>query len=212
MKYFKLVSMILILVTILLLGSQLINQTKDVKIKAFNESLALENDKKYDKALNKLNEIYDSNTDDYLINLRLGWLNYLTKRYDESISFYNKAFSLSKGKSVEALLGLTYPQSAKGDWSSVIKTYKKVLDLSPDNYIANLRLGQILLNSKKYVEALDYLETAYNAYPSEYEVNVSLSWVYYYLGQFKDAKKLFTNTLMLSPNDSLATIGYNLVK
>lgn len=212
MKKYTLISFSIIIVALILLGSQLLSSNKDIKVKNFNESLIFEKDYKYDKALAKLQEIYDSNKDDYLINLRIGWLQFLLKNYNTSITYYNKAFEISKNKSIEALFGLTYPLAAKSDWTSTINTYKKILSIAPDNYLANLRLGQILLNDKKYSESLTFLEKAYNSFPSEYDINVSLSWLYYYLGKNSEAKKLFINTMMISPNDSLATIGLNLVR
>jgi tetratricopeptide (TPR) repeat protein len=59
----------------------------------------------------------------------LGWLYYNNKKYQESIKFYNKAFSLSNNKSVEALLGLTYPYDALSKTYEIISIYKKVLEI-----------------------------------------------------------------------------------
>jgi len=90
--------------------------------------------------------------------------------------------------------------------------YGEIIKLDFNNYTANLRLGQILLNSSDFPNAKTFLEKVYNLYPGEYEPNLSLGYTYYYLGNILKAKMLLTNALMLSPNDSLATAGLKLVK
>jgi tetratricopeptide (TPR) repeat protein len=193
-------------------GTQAITMPRDEKITVFNLSLNDETKGNYTEAANKLMKIYDKNKDNYLINLRLGWLNYLKGSQDQSKKYYRIAINLSKQKVVEPYLGLTLPLAALEEWDEVRNTYQTILKLDPGSYIANLRLGQIYLNAADYNNARNYLEKAFNVYPSEYEVNLSLGWTYYYLGNRQKAKELLTSALMLNPNDSLAEQGYNLVK
>jgi tetratricopeptide (TPR) repeat protein len=159
-----------------------------------------------------LEGVYNENKDDYLVNLRLGWLSYLAKKHEESRGYYTQAFALSKNKSVEALLGRTYPLSALNDWDGVVAMYEAVLKLDPVNYTANLRLGQIYLNKTSYSEAKNYLEKAYTYYPGLYDVNLSLGWTYYYLRDKQKATALLTTALMLSPGDTLALKGLHLLR
>lgn len=44
--------------------------------------------------LSILFDIYNSYPDDYIVNLRLGWLCYITKDYKVSEKYYNKQYSI----------------------------------------------------------------------------------------------------------------------
>jgi tetratricopeptide (TPR) repeat protein len=191
-------------------GTQALTNPQDEKITAFNASLNDEAKKDYNSAIKRLMSVYEANKQNYLINLRLGWLNYLKGSFQESRKYYNTAISLTGQKSIEPYLGLTYPLAALESWDELENTYNKILKLDPKNFNANLRLGQIFLNRGDNQNAKDYLEKAISLYQADYEVNHSLGWAYYYLGNKKRAMELFTSALMLNPKDSLATQGYYL--
>jgi tetratricopeptide (TPR) repeat protein len=193
-------------------GTKAFTAPQDEKITAFNASLADEEKGNYNEAINRLMKIYEKNKENYLLNLRLGWLNYLKGAQDQSKKYYRTAINLSSEKSIEPLLGLTLPMAALEEWDEIRNTYLRILKIDPNNYTANLRLGQIYLQNADYGNARNYLEKAFTTYQSEYEVNLSLGWTYYYLGNKQKAKDHFTTALMLSPKDTLATQGYNLVR
>lgn len=192
----------------LFFAAQVFSQKSITKISAFNESLEKAKDKDYKSAITSLLNVYENNKNDYLINLRLGWLYYYIGDYTTSKTYYQKAVEIKKN-SIEPLLGSTLPLSYLNEWDSIKDVYKRILKIDSNNYTANLRLGQIYLNAADYKTAKGYLEKAYNQSPSEYEPNLSLGWTYIYLGNNTQAKELFTQALMLSPNDSLATLGMN---
>ena len=212
MKHYVVLSSLLAVVIVAILGAQIYSQKKMTKLDAFHESLKFESSQNYQKSIQSLQAIYSEHKDDVLVNLRLGWLNYLTGNYEESKRFYSTSFALSGNKSIDALLGQTLSLSAMNNWDAVAATYSTILKLDPMNYTANLRLGQIMLNRGLYADAKTYLEKAYSHYPASYEPNLSLGWTYYYLGDRKKATSRLTDALMLSPGDTLATKGLNLLK
>ncbi len=211
MKKYVLLSVSIIIIIFVVFSVLAFEQKIDPKITAFNKSLTFENNKDYLSAIKELLNIYDNNKDNYLINLRLGWLYYNSGLYTESALYYEKANKISSN-SVEAKIGLTLPLSKLEKWDDVKNIYEQILKLDPQNYTANLRLGQYYLLRGNYSQANKYLSVSHKNYPSDYESNLSFGWTQYYLGNRKLAKELFTNTLMLSPNDSLATIGFNISK
>jgi len=211
MKQYILISVSIIAIVFVVFSVLAFEQKIDPKITAFNKSLTFETNKDYLSAVKELLNIYDSNKDNYLINLRLGWLYYNAGLYTESVLYYEKANKISSS-SIEAKIGLTLPLSKLEKWDDVKNVYEQILKLDPQNYTANLRLGQYYLLRENYSQANKYLSVSYKNYPSDYESNLSFGWTQYYLGNRKLAKELFTNTLMLSPNDSLATIGFNISK
>lgn len=181
------------------------------KIKTFTLSVKYENNKDYKNAIKEIEKIYTDFKDDYLVNLRLGWLYYLNSKQDKSIKYYNEAVRLSNN-SIEGLLGLTIPYSAKEKWDKVKDIYEQILSIDPANYTANLRLGQIYLNRKDYLNAKKMFTNVYNNYPGDYLACLYLGWTYYYLGSNSKAKELFTDTLILDPGNISATKGLELLK
>jgi tetratricopeptide (TPR) repeat protein len=177
----------------------------------FNKSLAAESESRYAEALTDMESLPADAKNDYLVTLRLGWLTYLNQDYDRSASYYQQADQIARGRSVEALLGLTLPLAAKSDWGRVQDAYRRILVLDPKNYTANLRLGQIELNSGAFQQADRHLKTALENFPGEYEANLSSAWNDYYLGNMGNAKMLFERALMISPGDTSATRGIRLV-
>ena len=212
MKQYVLISILAGIVILAFLSKEILSQSLTSKVEAMHESLTLEASKDYPKSIQALEQAYTSDKNDYLLTVRLGWLNYLAGNYAESKKYYEQAFTLSNKNSIEALLGETLPLSALNDWDGVAAAYKTILRTDSMNYLANLRLGQILLNRKRYQEARTYLENAFDHYPGSYEPNLSLGWAYYYLGNKEKAKSLLTTALSLSPHDTLATSGLELVK
>lgn len=211
MKKYVSLSLLAISIIVLIFIAKAGSLSQDEKVTAFNNSLIFEKKAEYTKAINELVQIYEKNKDNYLFNMRLGWLYYIINDYPSSKKYYQIAVKIGKDN-VESLLGLVYPLAALGEWTEVQVLYEKILKIDPQNYTANLRLGQIYLNSGSYTLARKYLETANSQYPAEYEPNLSLGWTCYYLGDTKRAKELLTNVLMLSPNDSLALQGLRIIK
>lgn len=200
----------LLALSIVVAGSTLL-QSQTAKIKAFNESVQYEKNKNYQQALSVLEKIYSDNAKDYFVNLRMGWLYYNLQNYDKSEKYYRLATEINS-KSIEAMIGLTYPLAAKEQWKEVEALYQKILKIDGMNYTANLRLGQMYLYRSDYTGAKKYLERIYYVYQSDYELNLYFGWVMYYLGDKNNAREMFLRVLMQNSKDTSANEGYNLVK
>lgn len=211
MNKYAIVGTVIVVVVFGLLSNVVLSQKTDTKLEAFHKSLQHENAKEYQKAIQVLLPVVKEQKDDYLLNLRLGWVSYLAGSYTESKQYYSKAVAVNS-KSVEALLGRTLPLASLNDWSAVEEDYRAILKIDPMEYTANLRFGQILLNKGAYAEAKPYLERVLTLYPGSYEPNLSLGWTCYYLGDRKRAGALLSTALMLSPGDTLAIKGLDLLR
>lgn len=176
---------------------------------AFKTSYAQEAYGKYSEAVKTLRKVYDA--DSYPINLRLGWLSYLEGQYTQSASYYNKAIKL-KPLSIEAKLGLTYPESAMGNWESILSIYKSILKIDPNHYTANLKLAQIYYGRKDYLSAKKHFDLLINFYPFTYEPVIGAAWNNLKMGKTREAKVLFSYCLLLNPGDDSATKGLNAIK
>lgn len=200
---------ILILLLFVAVGS--VKGENDVRLKAFKESIEYESIGNYQKAYDSIQKIYGQFKSNYLVNLRMGWLLYLLKQYDNSIRYYNEAVRVSNN-SAEALLGLTYPLAAKEMWDEIEVIYKNILDKDEFNYTANLNLGQIYLNKKNYLNAKILLDVVLKSYPSDHDANLYLGWAYYYLGDKIKAHELFENAVIINNNSTSAIDGMNLTR
>ena len=194
----------------LLIGSQFI-QAQDQKVvqEAFVKSYALETAKKQNEAIDILKSL--SNSENYPIQLRLAWLYYSSKRYDESVAAYKKAAELMPA-SIEALLGIVNPLAVQKKWSEIEQVYVSILKIDPKNSQTNFRLGQIYYNRKEYAKADKYFSTSLNLYPFDYDSMLMSGWNCYFLGKYSEAKELFNRVLLYSPLDTSAKEGLGLIK
>lgn len=176
---------------------------------AFAESYTYENKGEYTKAVNKIKAVYKE--DSYEINLRLGWLTYMSGLFNESIAYYEKAIKLMP-VSIEARFGVVLPASSMGNWDRVIKAYNKILEIDSENSTANYRMGMIYYGREEYNKSIKYFEKNVNSYPFTYDSLIMYAWCHLKLGKLREAKVLFNKVLMLSPDNESALEGLKLIK
>ena len=176
---------------------------------AFTQSYYFEKVGNYPSAISALKKAYDAES--YEINLRLGWLTYNAASYQESINYYQKCIELMP-VSIEARLGIVYPAAAFGNMTQVVTEYNKILEIDPQNTIANYKLGYILYDKKDYQGAFKYFEKVVNLYPFDYDALLMFAWVNMRLGKSREATVLFNKVLLLAPGDSSAVEGLGLIK
>jgi tetratricopeptide (TPR) repeat protein len=187
-------------------------EVSDATIGLINSSIVLEQKNDFAAALDKMRLAAEANPDNYVVQLRLGWTEYLNANYHRSEAAYKNASLLSGERCIEALLGRTYPLSALKEWERLEETYLKILSVDSDQFEANLYLGQLLANRGDNARALPYLEKAHYLFPSNYNVNLTLGWAYVSAGNNAAAHVCFQNALMLSPADSSASRGIVLTR
>jgi tetratricopeptide (TPR) repeat protein len=194
----------LLLASLFLIAISLNAQNMTELQSAFSKSYIAENQGNYTLAISEINPIFQEN--DYNSNVRLGWLNYLAKQYNESISFYMKAIAL-KPYAIEARLGCVKPLSAIENWEKVKEQYTEVLKIDPLNTTTNYWLGVIYYNRKDYKKAVSLFEKIVNLYPLDYDSVIMLAWTKMFNNNYADAKLLFQQALIIRPNDSSALSG-----
>jgi tetratricopeptide (TPR) repeat protein len=187
-----------------MVGTALEAQTINDLQAAFSKSYIAENQGNYVQAISEMKPVYQEN--DYISNIRMGWLNYLAKKYGESITFYKKAITL-KPYAIEARLGCVKPLSAVENWEKVKEQYLEILKVDPLNTTANYWLGVIYYNRKDYKAATSLFEKVVNLYPLDYDSVIMLAWSKIFSNSHADAKLLFQQALIIRPNDSSAANG-----
>ena len=193
---------------LVLMPLHLFSQDVDKRIKAFQQSYALESTGELQRSAEVLRAVYDEKS--YEVNLRLGWLTYLTGSFIESTSYYNRAISIMP-YAIEPRLGIVNPMAAMGNWDQVIGQYEKILAIDPNNSVVNYRLGVIYYNRDNYVISHQYLEKTVNLYPFDIDGLLMLAWCKFRLKQYREAKILFQRALMHTPNNASALEGLSLI-
>jgi tetratricopeptide (TPR) repeat protein/urea transporter len=137
-------------------------QTRD----AMQQSQKMEKGSNYAQAIAALAKPHAAHPDDYVLNLRLGWLNYLSAKHDEALRYYRAAIRVAP-KSVEAKLGCLLPMLAKGQYQEAETLARQVIEIDPRNYYANLRLAVALRWQRKFDEAHEIVEQMLAMYPTD---------------------------------------------
>lgn len=176
---------------------------------AFKSSFSWEFKGNYPDAIAALKAVYSE--DSYEINVRLGWLNYLSGSFTEATAYYQKAIALMP-YSIEAKFGYVLPASALGNWEQVKTKYEEILQIDPQNTLASYRMGMILYGKQEYAKAEKYFEKVVNLYPFDYDSNIMYAWTNLKLGKYREAQVLFNKVLMLRPDDQSAVEGLGLIK
>ena len=201
----------LVLVIIGIIFASAIHAQSDLKVieSAFESSYSMETKGEYANAVSTLKAVYNETS--YEINLRLGWLTYLSGLFTESTAYYQKAIKL-KPYSIEAKFGYAFPASAMGNWDQVITQYQEILKIDPQNTLANYRMGSIAYGKNDFTTAEKYLEKVVNLYPFDYDSNILFAWTNYKLGKLRESQVLFHKVLLIKPKDSSALEGLGLIK
>ncbi len=167
---------------------------------AFSKSYLYEYESQYPKAIKVLQEL---EPDSYEINLRLGWLYYLSKDYSKSELCYKKAIGFEPA-SVEARFGLVLPMSAQGSWNNVLNVYFDILKQDPNNSIANYRAASIYYNRKDYTNAAGYVSRVVKMYPFDYDSNLLYGKTLLAQGKNGEARKYLEKALEYNPQSEEA--------
>lgn len=206
MEFLKKITLISL---ITLLAINAFTQNSQPTIEAFSKSYAFEKDGKYIKAIEAIQQIYNANN--YEQNLRLGWLNYQAGKHTESIKFYNIAIE-KMPYAIEPKLGFTYPASALEKWDDIIIQYNAILNIDPQNTLANYRLASIYYSRKDYSKAEKNIAKVVNLYPFDYDSILLYAWILLQTGQNGKAKEMFNKALMYYPDSESAKEGLKLIK
>jgi tetratricopeptide (TPR) repeat protein len=180
----------------------------DKILEAFRRSYLLESEGSYNAALNQLKAIADP--DSYEINLRMGWLAYMAGSQMESKGYYERSIQL-KPFSIEPKIGITYPESAMGNWDAVINQYKAILAIAPSNSLILYNLGLIHYNQNRFNEAEILFKKLVNLFPFDYDGLLMLGWTNFQLKKYREAKVLFQKALLNTPSSESAQEGLRLI-
>lgn len=167
---------------------------------AFKNSLQYEQSQNYKDAIRALIPLYKANKKLYTINLRIGWLFYLSGNYANSIKHYQKAIQLAP-EAVEPLIGKLLPLLAQQHYKDVELTAYKILRIDSHNYYANLRLIIALRLQHKFDLAKSALQKMRMLYPGDIVFIEQEALIYEQNKNFIKATELYRKLLNLDPEN-----------
>lgn len=170
---------------------------------AYYRSYQYERNGDYERAIKALVFVYNEYPDGYTVNLRLGWLYYLMKKYSNALFHYQKAMKTIPS-SIEAKLGYSLVLLAQEKYPEVEKVCYQIINTDYFNYYGNLRLAYALRMQKKYDIALKVVNKMLAVYPTDVNFLTYLGILKFLIGQKKEAREIFKNILILDPENTTA--------
>ncbi len=199
MKFFVSLSYILI-ISCIAQGQEINTQV----INAYSASYVSETSKDYDQAIKDIKSIYSEKS--YEANLRLGWLSYEQKNYDQSVIYYQLAIKL-RPNSIEAMLGYAYPAAALQKWDELFAMYQRILALDPNNLLVNYRLALMYYYRKEFSGAEKQLQKNIEHYPFDYDNVLLMAQVKLAMGKITESKNYYRRALLYNPsNDEIKKV------
>ncbi len=172
----------------------------DVK-KDYFKSYDYEQMGKYNEAIKVLSPLYKKYPKGYTLNLRLGWLFYLKKRYTNAVKYYKRA-TLANMYALDPKLGMisVYLETQKFNEAEMVA--QELIKIDFYNYYANLYMVQSLIAQNKLDVATKIINKMLALYPTDIKYLEQLAIVYQIQGN-KYLSKLYEDILILDPNNIL---------
>ena len=155
----------------------------------------------YKDAIKTLLPLYRNFPKGYTLNLRLGWLFYLNKKYNNAIEHYKKA-SLSNTSSMEAKLGLIRVYLASYGYEKAQNLSTELLKIDYYNYYANLYISQALIAQKKYKISIKITQKMLTLYPTDI-VFLQELYIAYKKTNNRYTQEIYKSIMILDPNNTL---------
>ena len=156
---------------------------------------------KYKEAIKVLAPLYKKYPKGYTLNLRLGWLFYLDKKYSNAIKYYKKA-SLINSYALDPKLGLINVYLTTERFKDAEVVAYELLKVDYYNYYANLYMVKALIAQAKYKTATKIINKMLALYPTDIKYLEQLA-VVYKITKNPYLDRLYEDILILDPNNIL---------
>ena len=175
----------------------------------FQDSYVHEREGDYETAAKALLDLHAAHPRDYIVNLRLGWLSYLSGDGEGARDYYRASIK-SRPDSLEAKLGYLLTLLAEGQYQEAESIARLIIRKDRYNYYANLRLAFALRMQWKFDQAERVVHTMLKFYPSDVSFLTELGFLRIAEGERAAATDIFNNVLLLDPDNAIAMaqLGY----
>jgi tetratricopeptide (TPR) repeat protein len=157
----------------------------------------------YQNAIRALAPVYEAYPNGYTVNLRMGWLFYLNGNYNNAAAHYEVARAAAPF-ALEPRLGHILPLLAQERWADAESVAYQVVSVDHYSYYGNLRLVFALRMQAKLEAAYQVALKMATAYPTDLSFMAELALVSEARGDKDEATRLFTDLLILDPENQTA--------
>ena len=175
----------------------------DALLERMKDSYTREAAGDYQGAFTALGTVRRGQAQEYLLQLRSGWLLYCLGHYQAAVIAY-KAAILVAPQSTEAKLGLILPLIASGTWDEVERVSHLVLRNDPNNFTANRWLAEASLAQSHPREASDVAERLSERFPADPTIMELLARSRSARLDRTGAREAYQRLLLLSPSNVAA--------
>ena len=170
---------------------------------AYYKSYGYEKTQSYEDSIKAITPVLTAYPQGYTVNLRLGWLYYLSGNFANAKTYYQSAIRIAPA-SIEAKLGYTLPLLAQERYDEVETMAREILRVDDSNYYANLRLVYALRLQKKLDAAETVLNRLLPLYPTDVKFLTEFGLVKQAQNQPVAARRVFADVLILDPENVVA--------
>jgi tetratricopeptide (TPR) repeat protein len=170
---------------------------------AYHASFEHERAEAYQDAIRALAPVYEAYPNGYTVNLRMGWLFYLNGNFNNAVAHYEVARSAAPF-ALEPKLGQLLPLLAQGRWPEAESVAYEIVSVDHYNYYGNMRLIVALRMQEKFEPAYQITLKMAGAYPTDLTFLAELALLNDARGNKDEAVRLFTDLLILDPENETA--------
>lgn len=167
---------------------------------AYAKSYTYEKMGNYNDALKSLTPVATEFPSGYTVNLRMGFLNFKSGKYANSLASYDKAI-LAMPSSVEPKLGKMLVLMSQAKYAEAEALGYQILNIDYMNYYANLRLAYVLRVQKKTDLADKICIKMLATIPTDVTFLTEFGALKFYEGQYVKADAVFQDVLILDPEN-----------
>jgi len=153
----------------------------------------------YEEAVDTLKRLVALNNDSVLGYYYLGRTYTQMKLYRDAVGYFKKTLEL-RPDFAQAAIDMAATYEALGDYSQAIEVYRGILDDDENRADVLQRLIQLLIQQRRFEEALEYLSIAVESGLGGQETMRKIGLVHLELEQYDDAIKVFSEMLDKDPS------------
>lgn len=161
-------------------------------------SLSLTRLFEYEEAVTNLKTLVKINPDSILGYYYLGRTYTQMKLYRDALGYFKKTLEL-RPEFDQAAIDMAATFEALGDYPQAIQSYRRLLGQDENRGVVLQRLIQLLIQQRRFTEALEYLQTAVRSGYGGHETLRKIGLVHLELEQFDEAVSVFKEMLDNDP-------------
>ena len=173
---------------------------------SWTASVAAETAGDYDEALKQSAAWHAAGGGAYMAKLRTGWLHSLKKEYPNALASYSEASRLNPA-SITPLYGMLAAAQGMNSREKISTTADLILKTEPTNYKALMAKANLQFALLDYRKALSLYRRVLVLYPEDLNASSGFAWSALYLGERRDAQKVFQGITSMNPDYPWAKQG-----